>query len=173
MRHWDTWADGTRNHLYALALDAKGDVAGNAIPLTKGFDGDVPGKPFGGDEDFDIGKDGKTVIFTARLAGRTEPWSTNFDLYATPMDGSAAPKDLTADNPAWDGTPAVSPDGTKLAYLAMKRPGFEADAAVLQSYRQAFPNDPAATNLAQWHQFETANPAIFAGMYQFWVQKAD
>jgi dipeptidyl aminopeptidase/acylaminoacyl peptidase len=127
VRHWDTWADGTRNHLYALTLDAKGDVAGDAVPLMKGFDGDAPGKPFGGDEDFDISRDGATVFFTARLAGKTEPWSTNFDIYATPMDGSAAPKDLTADNLAWDGTPVVSPDGTKLAYLAMKRPGFEAD----------------------------------------------
>ena len=127
VRHWDTWADGTRNHLYALGLDASGDVVGDAVALTKGFDGDVPGKPFGGDEDFTIAKDGATVIFSARLAGRTEPWSTNFDLYATPMDGSAAPKDLTTDNPAWDGSPVISPDGTQLAYLAMKRPGFEAD----------------------------------------------
>jgi acylaminoacyl-peptidase len=127
VRHWDAWADGTQNHLFALSLDAKGEATGAPVPLMKGFDGDAPGKPFGGDEDFDISKDGKTVFFSARLAGRSEPWSTNFDLYATPIDGSAAPKDLTADNPAWDAHPVVSPDGTKLAYLAMKRPGFESD----------------------------------------------
>ena len=34
---------------------------------------------------------------------------------------------MTADNPAWDGQPAFSPDGLQLAYLAMDRPGFEAD----------------------------------------------
>jgi acylaminoacyl-peptidase len=127
VRHWDAWADGTQNHLFSLSLDAKGEATGAPVPLMKGFDGDAPGKPFGGDEDFDISKDGKTVFFSARLAGRSEPWSTNFDLYATPIDGSAAPKDLTADNPAWDAHPVVSPDGTKLAYLAMKRPGFESD----------------------------------------------
>jgi dipeptidyl aminopeptidase/acylaminoacyl peptidase len=34
---------------------------------------------------------------------------------------------LTADNPAWDGQPAFSPDGSTLAYLAMDRPGYESD----------------------------------------------
>jgi hypothetical protein len=28
------------------------------------------------------------------------------------------------------------------------------------------------TNLANWHRFESENPATFRGMYQFWVQKA-
>jgi len=87
----------------------------------------VPGKPFGGDEDFDISKDGATVFFSARLAAAPSPGATNFDLYATPMDGSAAPKGPDRRQPGLDGSPVVSPDGTKLAYLAMKRPGFEAD----------------------------------------------
>jgi acylaminoacyl-peptidase len=34
---------------------------------------------------------------------------------------------LTADNLAWDAAPVFSPDGSRLAWLAMKRPGFEAD----------------------------------------------
>ena len=37
------------------------------------------------------------------------------------------PRNLTADNKAWDAQPAFSPDGSQLAYLAMDRPGFEAD----------------------------------------------
>ena len=27
------------------------------------------------------------------------------------------------------------------------------------------------TDLSLWHVFEIENPAIFAGMYQFWTQK--
>ena len=123
VRHWDTWADGARNHLFAVAL-GRPTVA---TPLTPGFDGDVPGKPFGDDSDYAISPDGRTVYFSARLAGRTEPLSTNFDLYAAPLDGSAAPRDLTADNQAWDAGPVPSPDGRTIAYRAMKRPGFEAD----------------------------------------------
>ncbi len=72
-------------------------------------------------------RDGRTVVFTARDAGRAEPWSTNFDLYAVPADGSAPPRCLTDANPAWDTGPAFSPDGRTLAYLAMKVPGYEAD----------------------------------------------
>jgi dipeptidyl aminopeptidase/acylaminoacyl peptidase len=44
-----------------------------------------------------------------------------------PADGSASPKCRTADNKAMDVQPAYSPDGRALAWLAMKRPGYEAD----------------------------------------------
>ena len=127
IRHWDTWADGTKNHLFALTLGADGKAAGAPIPLMKGFDGDAPSKPFGGDEDYVITPDSKTVVFSARLAGRTEPFSTNFDLWLAPVDGSKPPEDLTHENKAWDAVGAFSPDGKLAAYRAMKRPGFEAD----------------------------------------------
>jgi acylaminoacyl-peptidase len=127
VRHWDTWADGTRNALWAMALDASGKAAGQPVPLMKGFDGDSPSKPFGGNEDFAVAPDSASVVFSARLAGRTEPWSTNFDLWRVPLDGSKPPQNITESNPAWDAGPVFSPDGSKLAYRAMKRSGFEAD----------------------------------------------
>ena len=127
VRHWDEWADGTRNQLFAFTLDGIGMATGEAKPLMRGFDGDTPSKPFGDDADYAVSPDSKTVIFSARQAGRSEPWITNFDLFQVPLDGSAAPKDLTPQNPAWDAAPNFSPDGKTLAYKAMKRPGFEAD----------------------------------------------
>jgi dipeptidyl aminopeptidase/acylaminoacyl peptidase len=126
IRHWDTWADGTKNHLFSLALNG-GVATGAPIPLMKGFDGDSPSKPFGGDDDYAITPDGKSVVFSARLAGRTEPWSTNFDLYSAPIDGSTGPVALTAANKAWDTGATFSPDGQLAAHRSMKRPGFEAD----------------------------------------------
>ncbi len=126
VRHWDAWADGTRTQLWAVPLDAAG-AAGTARPLMRGFDGDSPGKPFGGDEDFAISPDSTQLVFSARQAGKTEPWSTNFDLFQVKLDGSTKPADLTAANPAWDAAPVFSPDGRTLAYKAMARPGFEAD----------------------------------------------
>jgi dipeptidyl aminopeptidase/acylaminoacyl peptidase len=44
-----------------------------------------------------------------------------------PADGSTTPVNLTADNPAWDANPLVSPDGKTLFYTAMKEPASEAD----------------------------------------------
>jgi len=50
--------------------------------------------------------------------------------------------------------------------------GFDIGAEVLRAYRLRFPDDCAATNLGQWQIFESENPDIFIGMYQFWIQKA-
>jgi dipeptidyl aminopeptidase/acylaminoacyl peptidase len=130
VRHWDTWSDGERSHLFVVSLDGAGRAAAAPVDLTRGLEADVPSKPFGGPEEYAFSPDGKSVVYSARLAGehnREEPWSTNFDLYEVASDGSGQPRDLTASNPAWDTHPLFSPDGRTLAYLAMSRPGFEAD----------------------------------------------
>lgn len=127
VRHWDTWNDGTKNHLFAYGLDANGVAQGQPVALMKGFDGDSPTKPYGGDEDFTITPDSKAVAFSAKVAGKDEAWTTNFDIWSRPLDGSEKLQNLTAANKAWDAAPVFSPDGKWAAYRAMKRPGFEAD----------------------------------------------
>ena len=127
VRHWDTWNDGRRNVLYTLPLDAAGKAGKDPVSLSGTLDGDVTSKPFGDRGEYTFSPDGQRVVFAVRVAGRTEAWSTNFDLYDVPAAGGAAPRNLTSDNPAWDTKPQFSPDGKTLAYLAMKRPGFEAD----------------------------------------------
>jgi dipeptidyl aminopeptidase/acylaminoacyl peptidase len=122
IRHWDTWSDGRRSHLFAVP--ASGGEAKDLIPA---LDADTPSKPFGGAEEIAFAPDGLHLVFTAKDAGREEAWSTNFDLYVVPVDGSAPPRNLTAANKAWDTMPVFSPDGKTLAYLAMARPGYEAD----------------------------------------------
>src|SRR5271170_1954770 len=125
VRHWDTWSNGTRSHLFTALLAGDG-TAGPAVDVSKGFDADIPGKPFGGDEDFAFSPDGKSLVFSARIAGRSEPWSTNFDLYQVNSDGSGAAVNLTAANPAWDAQPVFLANGD-LAWRAQDRPGFESD----------------------------------------------
>ena len=127
VRHWDTWSDGRRSQLFALGLDpGSGLAAGTPVLLSAGIDGDIPGKPFGGREDYAFSPDGRQVAFSVRAMRVGEPWSTNFDIYQVAVEGGK-PENLTADNPAWDGQPAYSPDGSTLAYVEMDRPGFEAD----------------------------------------------
>lgn len=123
VRHWDTWKDGRRSHLFVVAADGEGEP----VDVTRGLDADVPSKPFGGAEEVAFTPDGGGLVFTARVAGAEEAWSTDFDLFLAPADGSARPEKLTAANPAWDTGPVFSPDGSALAYLAMARPGFESD----------------------------------------------
>ncbi|MBF8291358.1 MAG: peptidase [Steroidobacteraceae bacterium] len=127
VRHWDKWQDGRVSQLYAFALDGEHNASGSPVALTGSLDANVPSKPFGDRPDYDFSPDGSQVVFAARVRGRTEPWSTNFDVYRVPSDGGVAPVNLTPDNPAWDAQPAFSPDGRLLAHIAMDRPGFEAD----------------------------------------------
>ena len=126
VRHWDTWSDSRRSVLFTLKLDAEGRTQGEPINISGSLDGDVPGKPFGDESDYTFSPDGKTLVYAVRVAGKAEAWSTNFDLYQSPVTGGA-PVNLTPDNLASDAEPRFSPDGRTLAYKAMDRAGFEAD----------------------------------------------
>jgi dipeptidyl aminopeptidase/acylaminoacyl peptidase len=122
VRHWDTWKDGRRSHLFVRPA-----AGGDAVDVMRGMDADTPSQPFGGPEEIAFTPDGRGIVFTAKDVGREEAWSTDFDLYYAPVDGSAPPKCLTEENQAWDTNPVFSPDGKTLAYLAMSRPGYESD----------------------------------------------
>jgi dipeptidyl aminopeptidase/acylaminoacyl peptidase len=122
IRHWDSWKDGRRSHLFALPI-----AGGDPVDLMKGMLADVPSKPFGGMEEATFTPDGKSAVFAAHNVGREEAWSTRFDLYEAPLDGSRPPRCLTEGNKAILTNPVFSPDGKTLAYLAMERPGYEAD----------------------------------------------
>ncbi len=148
IRHWDTWKDGRRSHifvmstmgsangLYSSQIQVSGRVGlevlskaagGTLVDVMQGMDADCPTKPFGGTEDFTFSPEGRSIVFTARDVGREEAWSTDFDLYAVPIDASEPPRCLTEKNQAWDASPVFSPDGKWLAYLAMERPRYESD----------------------------------------------
>jgi dipeptidyl aminopeptidase/acylaminoacyl peptidase len=125
VRHWDTWTSGGRNNLFVARVNPDGR-AGAAVNVSRSLNADVPSKPDGGAEEYTFSPDGKTIVFSARVAGREEPWSTNFDLYEAPTSGESPPRNLTADNPAWDTQPVFLRNGD-MAWLAMEHPGFEAD----------------------------------------------
>jgi dipeptidyl aminopeptidase/acylaminoacyl peptidase len=126
VRHWNRWTDGQRSQLFVIPL-SHGRATGPGRPIEGGLVGDAPSKPFGGGEEIAWSKDGNTVYFALREAGRIEPLSMNFDLFAAPADGSARPVNLTTGNKAIDTLPAVSPNGRWLAWAATTRPGYDSD----------------------------------------------
>lgn len=126
VRHWDKWSDGQRSQIFVMPV-----AGGPAVSVMGDLVGDAPSKPFGGAEEIAWSRDGRTLFFALREAGRIEPLSTNLDIFSAPADGSAAPTNLTDANDATDTMPAMSPDGKWLAYAAMKRPGYESDRLVL------------------------------------------
>ncbi len=130
VRHWDAWADGTRSQIFVLTL-RNGKATGNGVSVMGKLVGDAPSKPMGDVEEIAWARDGKTLYFALREAGRIEASSTNLDIFAAAADGSRRPVNLTEANDAMDTLPAVSPDGKWLAYAAMKRPTYEADRQVV------------------------------------------
>lgn len=125
VRHWDTWENGTLSQLFTAVLGSDGRI-GTVASISGSVRGNLPSRPMGGDEEYNFSPDGKRLVFSVRLADRSEAWSTNFDLYERASDGSGEVRNLTSQNPAWDTQPVFLANGD-LAYLAMKRPGFEAD----------------------------------------------
>ena len=123
-RHWDTWEDGKYDHVFfAPFVNGK---AGIATDIMKDELIDCPLKPFGGEEDFIWNPDGKHIVYSTKKKFGTEyALSTKTDLYDYDIT-TGSTKNLTADNKGYDNSPAYNAHG-QLAWLQMKRDGYEAD----------------------------------------------
>lgn len=124
VRHWDTWADRFRSHIFVA--DITENPIKDAKDLTPDWDTDIPAKPFAGMEEVTFTPDSLNVVFSAKAPSKDHAWTTNFDLFKVSIEGGAV-ENLTKENLAWDSQPQFSADGRFMAYLAMKKPGFEAD----------------------------------------------
>ncbi len=125
-RHWDTWNDGTVNHVFYGGIPADNVRLEAPIDIMKDEPYDAPQKPFGGDEDYIWSPDSKSIIYVCKKKFGTEyAISTNTNLYEYNLETKIT-KNLTESNLGYDTNPTFSPTGN-LTWLQMKRDGYEAD----------------------------------------------
>ena len=118
-RHWDTWEDGLFSHLFIKSENGE-------IDLMKEEPYDCPQQPFGGDEDFIWSPDSKKVLYVSKKKyGKEYTLSTNSDIYEYNLETQKT-TNLTEYNKGYDVAPSFSSKGD-LAWLQMKRDGYEAD----------------------------------------------
>ena len=123
-RHWDTWEDGKFGHVFVAPL--VNGKTGIVKDIMEGEPYDCPQKPSGGDEDFIWSTDSKKILYVAKKSyGTAYAISTNTDLFAYDVEKGRT-QNLTEENKGYDQAPAYNSTGD-LAYLQMKRDGFEAD----------------------------------------------
>ncbi len=120
-RHWDTWEDGKFSHVFISQMN---DTAKKDIMKDEPFD--CPQKPFGADEDYIWNPDGKRIVYvTKKKQGTAYAISTNTDLYEYNVEDGTT-KNLTEGMMGYDINPSYNKRGS-LAWLSMKRDGYEAD----------------------------------------------
>ena len=128
-RHWDSYVEDKRQHLFVLPFDANG-AEGFLEPrdVTPGDRDAFPtSSTFSSGDDFTFSPDGKYLVFSA-VPEKDEAWSTNMDICRVSINNTSDKwENLTKENLAADSAPMFSPDGNYLAYRAQKRAGFEAD----------------------------------------------
>jgi dipeptidyl aminopeptidase/acylaminoacyl peptidase len=125
-RHWDTWEDGSFDHVFVTPIVNGVPDQQKSIDIMFNEPYDCPQKPFGGDEDYVWNPDGIHIVYAAKKkAGTAYAISTNVDLYEYTV-GTGATRNLTEDNKGYDINPAFNQKG-ELSWLQMKREGYEAD----------------------------------------------
>src|SRR5438445_8761821 len=125
-RHWKSWKDGTRSHIFVVS-----SAGGEARDLTPG-DYDAPPFSLGGMTDYAFSADSKELAFASNH-DKVEATSTNGDVWIVSVRGGS-PKNITAANHGYDGSPRVSPDGRFIAYRSQTIPGYEIDRFRLMIY---------------------------------------
>jgi len=121
-RHWDTWADGRRSHVFVV--DA---TTGEARDVTPG-PYDTPPVGLGGFHDYDLSPDATELAFVRNVDEPTAVGTGN-NVWLVPVGGGEPTRLSPGDGN--DVSPRYSPDGRWIAWLSLERPGFEADRTVL------------------------------------------
>jgi len=172
-RMWDSWRDGKRSHVFQHQPGSN-----DFIDLTPG-DFDTPPLDLGGAKDYLFSDNGAWFAYVKN----TDPLvaiSTNNDIWLRNL-GNGKEKNISSENQGNDANPVFSPKNIFLAYLSMKRPGFEADkkdiilynlkTAAKQNLTAAFPNTIAEFIFAADGKsiYFTASESIYEPIFKLYI----
>lgn len=126
IKHWNAWEDGQVPHPFVA--EVKGNKLEGAFDVLEGEPYECPMKPWGGIEQLDWSRDGKTLAYTCRKkTGLSYALSTNSDIYLYDVEKKQTTSNVTEGNMGYDQNPSFSPDGNFLAWESMEHEGWEAD----------------------------------------------
>ena len=108
-------------------------LKGDPLDLLANLEINAPPN-FTGAENFDVSPDGTEVAFSGLERTHDEAWNTGWDTFRYDTKTMTAPFNITFYTTARTQNPRYNNDGTKLAFLSMRRPGLESDNLHLSIY---------------------------------------
>ena len=128
-KHWDEWLNDAP-HPFIANFD--GNAISGATDILEGTVYDCPNRPFGGVEQLAWSNDSKKLAYACnKKSGRDYSVSTDTDIYLLDLENNTTQNlcklDDARSNYGYDTAPTFSPDGNYLAWLSMKRDGYESD----------------------------------------------
>ncbi len=128
-KHWDEWITDAP-HPFVATFD--GNSIDEGTDLLEGTTYDCPNRPFGGAEQLAWSADSKQIAYSCiKKTGVAYTLSTDTDIFLYNIEDGTTQNlcklNSETANYGYDTTPTFSPDGTHLAWLSMKRDGYESD----------------------------------------------
>ncbi len=132
-RHWDSWHDYAYSHLHVAELASDGTLS-KPVDYMEGQRNDCPVPPFGGSEQIAWSPDSSRIAYTTKISDHPEE-STDSSVWVVKAGEPGSALDVSAGRPGYDNNPFWSPDGRRLGFHSMVRPGFEADRNRIMVYQ--------------------------------------
>lgn len=132
MFHWDRWLpQGKGSHLFLQKIVYNAETKeitlnGEPKDITQGMAINTPFLDTGS-TNYDISNDGSLISFSGHLRNSDESWSTSWITYYIDLNAMNTPIIISKGIKARTQNPRFSKDGTKIAFLSMKKPLLESE----------------------------------------------